>query len=286
MKLSWIIICVCVFALIVFSSGCGREEGRVSGEGGGTVKPSELLIYCGAGIRPACDSLIKAFETKYDNIMISATYAGSGRLLGQISSIDKGDLFMPGAELYVDMAVGKGLAHEDTKNIVAYFVPVIFVKKGNPKNILSLQDFKREGVRVGLGDERCCAVGKKVLKLLEKNKIAYSEWEKNVVYKSATVNELGMAIQLGTVDVVITWDANARDFLKYGDVVSIPMRNNVPSTIPIVVLKSSRYQAESQLFVDFVTSEEGKKILLECNFTIKYSQSEKVLRTKGTINNH
>ncbi|MCK5850946.1 MAG: molybdate ABC transporter substrate-binding protein [Kiritimatiellae bacterium] len=269
MKLSEFITCVCVVALIVFSAGCQREGGRVSGKGGAAVKSAELLIYCGAGIRPACDSLIKAFEAKHDDIKISATYAGSGRLLGQISSIDKGDLFMPGAELYVDMAVEKGLANKGTKKHVAYFIPVVFVKKGNPKNILSLADFKREGVRVGLGDERCCAVGKKVLKILEKNKIAYSEWEKNIVYKSATVNELGMAIQLGTVDVVITWDANARDFLKYGDIVSIPPENNVPSTIPIVVLKASHYQAESQLFIDFVTSEEGKRILLECNFTIK-----------------
>ena len=83
-----------------------------------TNKRTELLLFCGAGIRPAADLLIKEFETKH-NIKINTTYGGSGRLLGQISSIKKGDLFMPGAEFYVDLAIKDELAYKDTKNIVA-----------------------------------------------------------------------------------------------------------------------------------------------------------------------
>lgn len=229
----------------------------------------ELTLYCGAGIRPAADALILSFGARHD-VKINATYAGSGRLLGQIVSLQKGDLFMPGAELYVDKAIGRGLAVKESKRVVAYFIPVIFVQKGNPKGISSLQDLGRKGVRLGLGDERSCAVGRKTLSILEKNGIPYSRVEKNVVYKSGTVNELGLAIQLGNVDAVILWDASARHFAQSGEVVSIPPEKNVPSTIPIVLLKSSEHPEEARKFIDFVTSEEGRRILTERGYTVSF----------------
>ncbi|MFC1672257.1 substrate-binding domain-containing protein, partial [Planctomycetota bacterium] len=170
--------------------------------------------------------------------------------------------------MYVDKAVEKNLAIEDTKRIVAYFIPVMFVQKGNPKSINTLEDLKKPGIRIGLGDERSCAVGKKTLKILEKNRIEYSELEKNVLYKSGTVNELGLAIQLRNVDVVILWDANARHFADYGDVVRIPPTQNMPSTIPVVLLKSSRLPDEARAFIEFVTSPEGTQVLRNKGYTV------------------
>ncbi len=185
-------VVVVVLTLLAIYALFPRAEGR-----------KEILLYCGAGIRPAADALIKAFEEVERDIKIDASYGGSGKQVGQIATIQKGDLFMPGAEFYIDTVLEKGLAFEDTKRAVAYFVPVIFVQKGNPKSITSLQDFKKEGLRIGFGDERSCAVGEKILKILEKNKMPYSELEKNVVCKSGTVNELGVAIQLRNVDAVV-----------------------------------------------------------------------------------
>jgi molybdate transport system substrate-binding protein len=255
-KLGIAVITVSVVVLLVYllysSLGTGRG----------------LMLHCGAGIRPAADALIEAFEAKHD-VKVSATYDGSGRLLGQISAFHKGDLFMPGAELYVDKAIEKDLAVAETRRIVAHFVPVIFVRKGNPRGVASLRDLGKNGLRVGLGDERSCAVGKKTLKILEKNGIPYSDIEKNVVHKSATVNELGLLIQLGNADAVILWDANARHFADHGDVVPIPPDKNIPSTIPIVLLKSSEHPEEARAFIDFVTSEEGRKILTDRKYTVE-----------------
>lgn len=230
---------------------------------------TEIMLYCGAGIRSTADELIAAFENK-QNIKVNANYAGGGRQLVQISAIQKGDLFMPGDEVYVDRAIEKGLAEESTKQIVAYFVPVIFVKKGNPENIKSLADLERNGLKLGFGDERLCAVGIKTLKIFEKNNVDYKEIEKNVVYKSSTVNELGVAIQLGNVDAVILWDVNARHFGRIGTVVPIQKRQNIISAIPIVLLKSSRHPGEAKRFIDFITSEDGKKIFKESGYTILF----------------
>ncbi|MDK1031815.1 MAG: substrate-binding domain-containing protein, partial [Planctomycetia bacterium] len=197
-----------------------------------------------------------------------ATYGGGSRLLGQMVSVQEGDLFMPGAQLYVDKAVEKGLADAKSKRTVAYFVPVILVQKGNPKNIRSLRDMLRKGLRIGLGDERSCAIGKRTLEILARNNIEYSALAPNVVYKSATVNELGVAIQLRSVDAVIVWDANARHIARDGDIVPIPPAKNVLSEIPIVLLNSSLHPKEALEFITFVASDEGKKILGERGYTV------------------
>lgn len=258
---------VLLIALVLGLCSCdqspsGQEsKSKPSGE-------AMLTLYCGAGIRPAAKALIDTFQEENPDIKINATYGGSGRLLGQISSSKRGDLFMPGAEFYVDKAVEKGLALENTKQIVAYFVPVMFVQKGNPKGIRQLTDLNKAKLRVGLGDERACAVGEKSLDIFEKNDIAYSEIEENVVFKSGTVNELGVAIQLKNVDVVIIWDANAHRFSKYGDIIEIPPERNIPSRIPLVTLQSSRYPDEAQKFIDFVVSKRGQNILKKNGYSV------------------
>jgi len=233
----------------------------------------ELMLYCGAGIRPAASALVEVFEKK-TGIGVNASYGGSGLQLGQMSAAKKGDLFMPGAELYVDLAIEKGLADPATKRIVAYFVPVIFVKKGNPENVRSVHDFTREGLKVGLGDERACAVGRKALKIIEKHGMAFRDIEKNVDFRSGTVNELAVAIQIGTVDAVIIWDANARHFAAVGTAVPIPLEKNAISPIPIARLKFAKHPAEARAFIDFVTSEEGKGVLRDHGYTLTLGRGE------------
>lgn len=112
---------------------------HISRKGGKT----ELVLYCGAGIRTGASAVIDAFMAK-SNVRIIPTYEGSGQSLGKISAGAGGDLFMPGAEFYVEKAIEKGLAVSETRKTVAYFIPVLFVQKGNPKSILTLQDLKKK----------------------------------------------------------------------------------------------------------------------------------------------
>ncbi|MEA3366656.1 MAG: substrate-binding domain-containing protein, partial [Planctomycetota bacterium] len=236
-RMALIGLLVCLIAIALYY-GASRWVGAPAPPQGARSTRTHLMLLCGAGIRPAAEAIIAAYHEGYGT-RIDPTYAGGGRLLGQIASAKKGDLFMPGAEFYVDKAIEKGWAVPQTKRIVAYFVPVIFVRKGNPKGVYSLRDLSQEGLRVGFGDERACAVGEKTLDILEKNGIPLSEVQPNVIYKSGTVNELAVAIQMGSVDAVILWDANARQFARYGQIVSIPLGKNIPVWIPIVRLACS-----------------------------------------------
>ncbi len=231
--------------------------------------PVELILYCGAGIRNGAEPLIRAFERKYaGTIRLRVTYAGSGRLLGQISAVRRGDLYMPGAELYVKLAVEKGLAFPETRRIVAWFVPVIFVTKGNPRHIQSLRDLARPGLRLGLGDPRSCAIGRRTRKIFLKNHIPLERVAANVVFRSATVNELPLAVQMGSIDAAIVWDANARQFQAHGDTIPIPPEQNLISAIPIVVLRCSEHPEAARKFAEFAVSAKARRLLTAAGYTV------------------
>jgi len=261
-----------VIVIVVITTGIVFVFSNPFGSSTTTEHPSppekELLLYCGAGIQPVAEALTKAFSRK-TRITVNTTFAGSGRLLGQLATSQVGDLFMPGSAFYVERAIEQKLAREDTKQAVAYFVPVIVVQKGNPFQVTSLADLAEKKLRLGLGDERSVAVGKQSAKLFNKNQIARADINKNVVYTSGTVNELGVAMQMKHIDAAIMWDANARQFAHSLELIEIPPEQNLISTIPLVALTCSEHLEEAKRFIDFVTSPVGKNMLKEYDYTVE-----------------
>jgi molybdate transport system substrate-binding protein len=225
---------------------------------------ARLLLYCGAGIRLAVSEIVEAFEKKH-GMTVEADYAGSNILLSRIKLSKQGDLYMPGDARYVAQAEREGLI-ASTRD-ACYFIPVILVRKGNPKDIQGVSDMARRGLRIGLGNERACAIGRVSSEILRKNGVDLKEVERNVVFRSLTVNELGVHIKMGRLDATLVWDAIAAQYPNEGEIVPIPNEKNVISTVPIAVLASSKQKNEAKVFQDFVVSEEAQAIFAKHHYT-------------------
>jgi molybdate transport system substrate-binding protein len=174
---------------------------------------------------------------------------------------------MPGDKHYIEQAVHANMIL--SQRSVCYWVPTILVQKGNPKKIRQLDDLLKPGVKLGLGDPEACAIGRTSKQILEKNNIAWEDIEENLAFQSLTVNELGMQIQAQALDAVIVWDAMARYYSEYGDEIPIPPEQNIISTIDIGVLKFTKHHELAEKFVDFVTSEKGRRIFQKYNYSTK-----------------
>jgi molybdate transport system substrate-binding protein len=243
---------IVIVAVGVLLCGCKAKKSEDSDS-----QVRELLLYCGAGIRPPVDELIEIFEREY-GVKVAPDYAGSEVLLSKIKLVRRGDLYMPGDKHYVEQA-----AREDmilSRRSVCYWIPTILVQKGNPKKISGLEDLLKPGIKLGLGDPGACAIGRTSKQILAKNSITWKDIEKNLIFQSLTVNELGMQIQAKALDAVIVWDAMARYYSKYGDEIPIALEKNVISTVDIGVLKFTKHKELAERFVDFVTSETGRGI--------------------------
>jgi len=225
----------------------------------------ELLIFVGAGIRPPVAEIIESFGAER-GVSVVPDYAGSELLLSKIRVVERGDIYMPGDRHYVDQAAEAGLIL--LQEPVCYFTPTILVQKGNPKGITGLGDLAKPGIKLGLGDEKACAIGRKSRRIFEKNDISWADIQKNLKFQSMTVNELGMQIQAKSLDVVIVWDAVAVYYAKHGDQVPIPREKNVISTVDAGVLKFTRDRELAEEFVKFMCSDRGRQIFKKHGYRV------------------
>ena len=249
---------IAIFMMILLCStiipGCIDKEQEQT--------PESLLVYCGAGMRKPMDDIGSLFKEEY-GISVSYNYAGSNTLLSQMELTQKGDVYMPGATYYFDLARKKGLT--DYEQLITYHVPVIAVPRGNPAGVTSLDDLAEPEVRVILGDPKAAAIGKVGNKILEKNGI-YGSVEKNIIARSATVNELIIYISMKQADASIIWEDLVANSEKI-EIVEIPVEQNIIKTVPIGTLTSSEKKDTAKKFVDFVASSEGKAIFEKHGFT-------------------
>lgn len=227
-----------------------------------TKEPHSLLVYCGAGMRKPMDELGSLFFEEY-GISVNYNYAGSNTLLSQMELTQKGDVYMPGATYYFDIAKEKGIT--DYEQRVAYHVPVIAVPEGNPAGITSLADLTKPGVTVILGDSKAAAIGKLGNKILEENGI-YDTVANNTIARGATVNELVVYTSMKQADASIIWEDLVVNSEKM-EIVEIPREQNIVKIIPIGTLTFSEKKDVARKFVDFVASREGKAIFEKHGFT-------------------
>lgn len=261
-----------LIACVVFPGCLGSADSSAGNEmAAGTessildeqAREESLLVYCGAGMRRPMDEIGVLFEEKY-GVPVQYNYAGSNTLLTQMELTGEGDIYMPGASYYFELAVEKGLIESFSK--VVYHVPVIITPADNPAEIASIDDLAGNDVTVVLGDPEAAAIGVLCQKMLTKKGI-YEDVEENVVAKGATVNELVTYISLGQADASIVWEDLVRDNDEV-QIIGISEDDNIIKIVPIATLESSENPETADHFVSFVVSDEGHSIFEEHGFTL------------------
>lgn len=221
-----------------------------------------MVVYCGAGMSKAASEIGELFEKKY-HTAIHYNFAGSNTLLSQIQIVKKGDVYIPAADYYMEIASNKKLV--EIPVTIAFHIPVIAVPKGNPKNITSLEDLAGNDIRIGLGDPKAAAIGKTSAEIFKKNNLEPRVY-KNVITRTATVNELVVYLGLNQVDAAIIWEDNALAAAGEVDVVPIPRNQNRVETIPAAVLTLSKQKKHARRFIDFLCSPKAKEIFKKYGF--------------------
>lgn len=261
-RIIFIVIIIAILAISVtylsgtFTTGSSNEEGSID-------------ILVGAGFSKVGADLISEFNKKYPNIKVNAKYGGSGELFATLKTQNSGDVFLPADYKYMEDAMNNGYIENDTVKNITKNVPVIIVEKGNPKNITSLEDLAKPGVKVAVGESDGPAIGKTTAKILEKNNLTNAV-EENIVVKSTTVNQLLTYLVTGQCDATIIWEDMTVWEEGKGkiEVIEIPADENIESTVPVGITEFVKDKDASLKFQEFVTSEEGKKIWEKWGFEV------------------
>jgi len=115
-----------------------------------------LVVYCAAGLKTVVEAVAKDYERE-QKTSVQIQYGGSGTLLSNLRVAQRGDVFIPADTSFIDLGNSNRLLAEVLP--LARMSAVIVVAQGNPKNIRSIQDLLRDGVRVSLGNPDSVAIG-------------------------------------------------------------------------------------------------------------------------------
>jgi molybdate transport system substrate-binding protein len=245
--------------LVVIIISCLLASGTLNSSNNSQNKT--ITVLSAAGLVKVTNDMKTEFEKENPGVTVNIKSGGSGELFGLLETQKNADIFMPGDYKYMQDAVNKGYIKNNTVKNITKNIPVIAVQKGNPKNITSLKDLAKPGVRVALGDPNGPAIGKTSEKLLNNSGINESV-QYNVIVKTTTVNQLLTYLVTDEVDAAIIWQDMGTWSESQGkiDIIEIPQNENIISTVPIAVTIYSQDSTLAQKFEEFVSGPKGKAI--------------------------
>lgn len=227
-----------------------------------------LFFMAGAASKPVVEGLVKGFEQK-TGIKVDVSVAGSGVLLSQIKLSKKGDVYFPGSIDFIEQAKKDNVIDESTVTPIVYLVPAINVQKGNPKNVKSLKDLCKPGIKVIIANPESVCLGVFAVEFAETFFSAEEKkaFRKNIVNYATSCETTANSIALKSADAVIGWSVFEHWNPELIETVKLDPAEIIRiSYLAVAVTKYAQNPKTAQKFIDYMKSPEG----LECFKKYKY----------------
>ncbi|WP_421715335.1 substrate-binding domain-containing protein [Arcobacter arenosus] len=229
-------------------------------------KPT-LIFYCGITMVKPITEMAKIIEKKH-NCIIKISQGGSKDLYDSIKYSKKGDLYLPGSQSYRTNNLKDGLLGDFVE--IGFNKAAIFVKKGNPLKVSSLNDFSSEEYASVLCDPESGSVGKmtKNIFINFKDIHFYEEVLDNTVEIGTDSRNLNKALIDNRADISINWRATSfwEENKKYIDIIEIDDKYAPKKRLIISLLKFSKNKEIAKDFMNFAISKEGQEIMKKYGF--------------------
>ncbi len=217
--------------------------------GGGAAAPTQLMVYCAAGLKQPVEEVVRAFEAE-TGMAVTLQYGGTGTLLSQMALAHTGDLFIA-ADAGAQADAAKKQLIGETFPLVQQ-TPVIAVRAGNPLKIQGLQDLLRTDVRTALANPEAASIGRSVKATLRER---WTELAAKATVMKPTVTELAADLSLGAVDAAIVWDSVIGQF-KDLVAVAVPEFEAKPEVASVCVLSACTQSPVAMKLARYLTAPE------------------------------
>ena len=142
---------------------------------------------------------------------------------------------------------------------------VILVKKGNPLGIRSLKDLTREGLRVGIGHEKQCAMGWITQNTFREGGIQ-KDVMANVTVQTPTGDMLVNQLRAGSLDAAVAYLSNAAGAAEFLDAVQITGIECSVATQPWAIAAKSKFPLTASRLFERICSAESQDAFLAEGF--------------------
>ncbi len=233
-----------------------------------------LEIFVGSASKPPTEEAARRFRER-TGITVNLHFGGSGKMLSEMKLSERGDLYFPGSSDFMEIAKREKQVLPETESIVVHLIPAINVPRGNPKGIHSLEDLARPGMRIGIARPDTVCVGLYAAEILEKGGLTRSV-QKNIKTHAPSCAKTAQLISLNLVDAIIGW--RVFTYWNPDKIETILLRpDQIPRIgyIPIAISSFCRDRVRAQSFVDFVLSDEGRRIYRKWNYLVTEKEARR-----------
>lgn len=227
----------------------------------------ELLIYCGITMVKPIKEMAKIIEEKH-NCTIIISQGGSKDLYDSLKLSKKGDLYLPGSESYRKKYLKDGYLKDSV--YIGYNKAAIFVQKGNPKNITSLDSLIDDNIATVLCNPKSGSIGKMTKALLTdyKGEEFFDEAFDMAAMIGTDSRNLNKALVDKTADMAVNWRATGffPENKDYITVVEIDEKYAPKKNLVLNLLSFSQHKDIAKDFMEFASSKEGIAIMEKYGF--------------------
>jgi molybdate transport system substrate-binding protein len=248
---------VAVVALVMTACGGSSKRSAATTEGASLAGP--LTVFAAASLTGAFNDDKGRLATKYHDLSVTFSFAGSQQLVAQIQAGAPADVVATADEPSMQPLVAAGLVEQP--RIFARNVLQIAVAAGNPKHIAGLADLGRRGLRVVLADPSV-PVGRYSRQVLDRQHVVVHPLSLELDVKSAL-----RKVQSGEADAAIVYATDVRAGGSSVNGVAIPADQNTFATYPAAVMKGTSHRAAAETFIDQLVSGDGQRALQAAGFT-------------------
>jgi len=221
-----------------------------------TSLPFQLHVFSAGAVAPPLQEAASIFEKRHA-IRIKLTVGKPANLLASIALSKQGDLISCGAEFILDEAENSGLITQGSRKSLGFRRSVIIVPVGNPSKVASLIDLCREGVRIGVAFDGCL---KGVWDDIASKAGLTDQIRKNITQYADACGSLMGLIHQDKVDAIFGWNAFQNVWPNACEVIELPRDLQVFRSTVIGIIHYAKNIELAQRFIDFLASDEGRKI--------------------------
>lgn len=245
--------------LTACSSGPGSatSSGPSAGSGGsGGALSGAITVLAAASLTDTFSAIGKQFKVAHPGVSITFSFGASSDLATEIQQGNPADVFASASTKAMDQV---GTAAVTPANFATNTMEIA-TPPGNPKQIDSVADLAKSGVKVAVCDFEvpCGTVAKQVFDNARVS-VNPSAREQNVTATLAVVES-------GEVDAGVVYVTDVKEAGSKVAGVPIPAAINATTTYPISVLKGARNATLARAFADYVLSLAGQRVLRAAAF--------------------
>jgi len=229
-----------------------------------SVRAQTLRVAAAADLRFAMNDLAGQFE-KETGTKVAISFGSSGNFRAQIENGAPFDVFFSADTEYPERLIRVGAADAQSLTVYAYGHLVLWAPAEEKlhlaeRGFAALQDSRVS--KIAIANPEHAPYGRSAVAALKKAEL-YEQVKAKLVYGD-NISQAAQFVQSGSAQVgVIALSLTFVESMKSGERWEIPVELYPPLKQAAAIVSASRNKKAATAFLEFVTGQEGRKILLK-----------------------